>query len=84
MMQVGRGARGLASLLGNLRSVSCRQAMAASTATYDVGSATNIKWHEGMVSREQKEQLLGQKVRGRAADAARRAPAARSLLFRRT
>lgn len=30
-------------------------------AIYDVGNSTNIKWHEGMVSSEQKEDLLGQK-----------------------
>lgn len=29
--------------------------------TYDVGKATNIKFHDGMVPRENKEQLLGQK-----------------------
>jgi adenylylsulfate kinase len=28
---------------------------------YDVGQATNIKWHETMVSRADKERLLGQK-----------------------
>ncbi|CAG9465340.1 unnamed protein product [Pedinophyceae sp. YPF-701] len=28
---------------------------------YDVGSASNIKWHEGMVARRHKEALLGQK-----------------------
>jgi adenylylsulfate kinase len=39
-----------------------RQAMTAGTAaTYDIGNATNIKWHEGMVSRTQKEKLLHQK-----------------------
>ncbi|KAF8059728.1 APK2 [Scenedesmus sp. PABB004] len=41
------------------------QASAASSrayqAHYDVGSSTNIKWHEGGVSTEQKEQLLEQK-----------------------
>jgi adenylylsulfate kinase len=28
---------------------------------YDVGDSTNIKWHESMVSREDKERTLGQK-----------------------
>jgi len=28
---------------------------------YDVGSSTNIKWHEGAVSTSTKEQILGQK-----------------------
>jgi hypothetical protein len=64
-MQSGRGVRCLASLLGNLHAGAYSMAAASTTAaaTYDVGSATNIKWHEGMVSRSQKEQLLGQKVR---------------------
>eukprot|EP00879_Flechtneria_rotunda_P025669 GHRR01027303.1.p1 GENE.GHRR01027303.1~~GHRR01027303.1.p1 ORF type:complete len:146 (+),score=25.66 GHRR01027303.1:59-496(+) len=30
-------------------------------AIYDVGNSTNIKWHEGGVSTEQKEDMLGQK-----------------------
>jgi adenylylsulfate kinase len=30
-------------------------------AIYDVGNSTNIKWHEGGVTPEQKEDLLGQK-----------------------
>ena len=37
-----------------------RQAQSGFTA-YDVGSATNIKWHESMVSRGDKEKLLNQK-----------------------
>lgn len=28
---------------------------------YDVGSSTNIKWHEGAVPTSRKEQILGQK-----------------------
>eukprot|EP01025_Chloroclados_australasicus_P021059 TRINITY_DN22094_c0_g1_i4.p1 TRINITY_DN22094_c0_g1~~TRINITY_DN22094_c0_g1_i4.p1 ORF type:complete len:295 (+),score=38.69 TRINITY_DN22094_c0_g1_i4:99-887(+) len=31
------------------------------TSAYDVESSTNIKWHETMVTREDKEKLLGQK-----------------------
>lgn len=31
------------------------------TTAYNVGSSTNIKWHEGMVPREDKEKLLKQK-----------------------
>ena len=37
-----------------------RFAVRAST-TYSVGDATNIKWHEGSVSRETRQELLGQK-----------------------
>lgn len=33
----------------------------AATTAYDIGSSTNIKWHEGMVARGDKEQLLGQR-----------------------
>lgn len=31
------------------------------TEAYSVGQATNIKWHEGKVSREEREQRLGQR-----------------------
>jgi pantothenate kinase-related protein Tda10 len=31
------------------------------TTAYTVGSSTNIKWHEGMVPKEDKEVLLGQR-----------------------
>lgn len=34
---------------------------AVKTTAYDVGSSTNIKWHEGMVSRADKEKILNQK-----------------------
>lgn len=33
----------------------------AAFTAYDVGSSTNIKWHEGAVPTEDKEKLLGQK-----------------------
>lgn len=49
-------ALGSAGPLGSL----VKQGLSAMTA-YDVGSSTNIKWHEGGVPREGKEELLGQR-----------------------
>eukprot|EP00959_Pyramimonas_sp_CCMP1952_P102814 2150248-Pyramimonas_sp.AAC.1 len=34
---------------------------ASGTTAYSVGSSTNIKWHEGSVSREHREKSLNQK-----------------------
>ena len=38
-----------------------RRTAASDVDAYQVGSATNIKWHEGSVSREAREKLMGQK-----------------------
>lgn len=43
---------------GGAMYASCR---GVTTTAYDIGSSTNIKWHEGMVARESKERLLGQR-----------------------
>ena len=37
------------------------QSAAATSSVYNVGAATNIKFHEGMVPRETKEKLMDQK-----------------------
>ena len=36
------------------------------TTAYDVGSSTNIKWHEGSVGREKRQEMLNQKARDEA------------------
>ncbi|KAK3232826.1 Adenylyl-sulfate kinase 2, chloroplastic [Cymbomonas tetramitiformis] len=37
------------------------QTRSSTTTAYDIGSSTNIKWHEGSVSREAREEMLNQK-----------------------
>jgi adenylylsulfate kinase len=47
------------SLLAASASGTSSQCFAASA--YDVGSSTNIRWHEGAVSTQAKEAMLGQR-----------------------
>lgn len=46
---------------GTLRGVYCSFMESVQTTAYDIGNSTNIKWHEGGVSRSSKEELLGQR-----------------------
>ena len=43
------------------RCLPCLQQLRSKFTAYDVGDSTNIKWHETMVTRGDKEKLMGQK-----------------------
>ena len=63
LQKAARSAWSLNSLMatGAASAVNVQPDRGATSSVYNVGAATNIKFHEGMVPRDTKEKLLGQK-----------------------